>query len=318
MFRRPVESGVAYGQGYSVCHHSVSAQSHGNGFAQSVDDYFGFFGGFYIASGCRAVGNAFGFVAFVIAFDFFRFHAFCGVYHIVCNHAELIAQRFAVGVCKLAYRADIEFLQFFGRVSAYHNHLARRHIPYDRHIMFFVEHGGGVGLFEIASEFRKRFGEGNAHGYGESHFFFDGFAQGVRNGFSVAEKPFATRDVKPAFVYSETFHSVRKRRVDVKDLFRVFDVLVKMGRNEHYIGAFLFCRPQRFARLNARFFRNLIFCKHDAVSCFWVSANGKRHPVVFGMQFLLYGSVEVVQVAMQNCSSHNLIIYDFVLQNKRL
>ena len=160
--------------------------------------------------------------------------------------------------------------------------------------MLLVEHGGCVGLFEVAPEFCECFCERYSHGYCQSRLFFDEFAKGVCNRYAVAEKFFRTRHVKPTFVYAETFDSVGKARVDLKNLFRVFDVFVKMRKNEHYIGAFLLCRPQSFARLNACFFGKLVFCEHDSVSCFGISAYGKRHPVVFGMQFLFHRCVEVV------------------------
>ena len=162
----------------------------------------------------------------------------------------------------MTYRAYIHFVEFFGGVSAYHNELGRGHIADYGHIVLLVKNGGGVRFFEVATEFCKRFGERNAHGYGESRFFFDFLAQLVCDLLTRAEKPFATRDVKPTLVYAETFHSVRVRGVNFKDLLGIFDVFVKMRGNEDDIGTFLLCRPQRFTRLNACFFCKLIFCKH--------------------------------------------------------
>ena len=80
-------------------------------------------------------------------FDFFRFDALRGVYHIVGNHSENVTQSVTVGIRQLPYGADVELCQLFGRLFAYHNHLGGRHIADDVHIMLFVKHGRRVGLF---------------------------------------------------------------------------------------------------------------------------------------------------------------------------
>ena len=202
-------------------------------------------------------------------------------------------------------------------MATYHYHLARRHIADDLHIMLFVKNCRCVGLFKVTAEFRESFCERYADGYGESRLFLYGLSNGVCYCFSVSEQFFAARDVQPALVYAETFHSVGKGRVDFKYLFGIFDVFVEMRLDKHEFGAFLLGFPNGFGGLYAGLFCKLIFGKDYAVSCLRISANGKWHPVVFGMQFLFHRCVEIIKVAMQNCSSHDLIIYDFVLQNKR-
>lgn len=86
---------------------------------------------------------------------------------------------------------------------------------------------------------------------------------------------------------------------------------------KHDVRAFALAYPYCLSRLYACLLGKLILCQNYAVSYFWISANGKRQPVIFGMQLLFYGCVEIIEVAMKNCSVHTFIITVKLLQNKQ-
>ena len=149
----------------------------------------------------------------------------------------------------------------------------------------------------------------DADGYGKPRAFFHGFADIVGNLFAVAEQPHRLRYVQPAFVQSETFHSVREFRVYSENLFAVFDVLVVVRRYEYDIRAFLPRNPYGFARCDAGFFGKHILCQNYPVPDLGIPAYGKRQPVEFGVHFLFHRCVEIVEVAMEYGSVHKHIIH---------
>ena len=193
-------------------------------------------------------------------------------------------QKRAVGVREVAERKYIQFIQTFERGSSDVYHFAGVKRPYDVLIVFARYNGGGVGFFKVAAEFCETFCKRHAYGYRKSRFLVNASANGIGDGFSVAEKFYAFGNVKPAFVKTEMFDAVGVRSVNIENLFAVTDVFGEGWRNNCYIGTLLLRLPYRIARFHAHDFCGLTFGQYDAVPFFGVSAYGNGFSFVFGVQ----------------------------------
>lgn len=230
---------LADGQPHSFRAHSVAAQPHCDKFRKRVHHYGKVLFVRHITRGGSAVTDTFRCAFVIIKSDFFVFDPSCRVRNFVRDYAETVAQHPAVCGCQRAYGAYAQHFEFLCRRAAYHNQVGGRERAYFLHIMFAVEHDGGVGFFEVAAEFCKHFRERNPDGNRQPRTCLHRFAYSVRKLLSSApEQPQRTRHVQPALVQPETLHSVRKLGVYAEDFLAVTDVFVVMRRDEDYAGTF--------------------------------------------------------------------------------
>ncbi len=77
-----------------------------------------------------------------------------------------------------------------------------------------------------------------------------------------------------------------------------------MRRNNDQVPALLLGLPQSFAGLNSIFLCMVVLGEDDAVSVLNITANSHRLILQFHIQHTLDRSIEVVHIAVENCSSH--------------
>ena len=110
--------------------------------------------------------------------------------------------------------------------------------------------------------------------------------------------------VQPALVNAEGLHQVGVLVVDLVDLPGVLVVQAVVRRQEHQAGALLFGLPDSLRRLDAIFFRGLVFGQNDAVAGRGVPADRRGDLPQIRVAQQLHRGVKAVQVTVQNHPVH--------------